>query len=245
MVVSTHQHQSIWLAMSILQKPTPETTAKLCRTAIASLISVGFVTAIKPVHAFSVTYNFTVQITSNAYEAQGVLNGTTQTGSFTYNSDGLTPYDADRLVETRDEYASPSKGNLTLTFNFLNNRYVEKDDLNYGSQFYVPDYPAALFSDGKLQGLDLLVVPSQFQPPQNALGFRIYKDTFYVGATGSSSSESGLLVGTVAYNNTATSPPSPPPGTGVAAVPEPSEIGGAIVALGVFGFWLKKVKGRR
>lgn len=230
--------------MSILQKRTIEKTAKLRWAAIASLISVGLITAVKPAYAFSVTYNFTVQITSNAYESQGLLSGTTQEGSFTYDSDGLTPYRGDDLVETRNEYVSPSKGDLILTFNFLNNRYVAQDDLNYGSQSFLPDYPAALFTDGTLQGLDFLVVPSQFQPPQNALGFRIYKDTFYVGATGSSSGESGLLVGTVAYINTATLPPPPPPSTGVEAVPEPSEIGGAIVAFSVLGFLIRKAKMR-
>ncbi|MBW4695215.1 MAG: hypothetical protein KME27_25990 [Lyngbya sp. HA4199-MV5] len=231
--------------MPTLQPPTSEKTAKLCCTAIASLISLGLVAVTKPADAFSVTYNFTVQVTSDAYESQGLLSGTTQEGSFTYNSDGLTPYKGDDLVETKDEYVSPSKGNLTLTFNFLNNRYLEKDDLNYGSEFYVPDYPAALFTDGKLLGLDYLVVPSQFQPPQSALGFRIYKDAFYVGSIDSSSNGSGLLVGTVAYINTATLPAPPPPSNGVAAVPEPSEIGGAIVAISVLGFWMRTAKGRR
>ncbi|MBW4474216.1 MAG: hypothetical protein KME45_28145 [Stenomitos rutilans HA7619-LM2] len=232
--------------MPILRKPTPNKTATLRWAAIAGLITVGLLTGDKPAYAFGVTYNFTVQITSNAYEVQGLLSGMTEQGSFTYDTDVLTPYSSIGVIETSSEqYASASRGDLTLTFNFLNNIYTEKNDLNYGDKVYEPDYPAALFTNGKLTGLDFLVVPSLFQPPQNALGFRIYKDAFYAGAIGSSASENGLQVGTVSYINAADIPAPPPPSTGVAAVPEPSEIGGAIVAASVLGFWIKKAKGKR
>lgn len=192
------------------------------RAAIASILTLSVVSVIKPAHAFSITSDFTVQITSDAYENQGLMNGTLEYGSFTYDNANLTGIGS--------ESVSGSKGSLSLQFNFFNKLYTEQNDLNYGVKSYLYDYPIAFFADGMLLGLDFLVVPPQFQPPQNDLGFRIFKDTFYVGAT--DNFNSGTLAGTVTYGDSA-------------AVPEPSEVGGAIVALGL-GIWaMRKVKGKR
>ena len=210
------------------------------------LTTLSLATTTQPAQAVNVTYNFTVQITSSAYEAQGLLNGTIEQGRFTYDSNGLKTYNGDSLPETRDEYVSASQGNLSLTFNFLNNLYTEKNDLNYGSQLYTPDYPAVLFTDGKLLGLDFLVVPSRFQPPQSAIGFRIFKDAFYFGSIDNSPEGSGMPIGTVTYGDAASFPEPPPSSAGgdVAAVPEPSEVGGAIVG-SLLGLWaIKKAKSR-
>ncbi|XGV95571.1 MAG: hypothetical protein ACAF41_22865 [Leptolyngbya sp. BL-A-14] len=194
------------------------------------MMTFGFLTAVKPVLAFSITYNFTVQITSNTYEAQGLLNGTVEQGSFTYDDSQLTGIGS--------EYASKRQGNLALTFDFLNQTYIEKDDLNYGSNAYLFDYPVAFFENGTLQGLDFLVVPSKLQPPKDALGFRIFGNAFYAGAT--DNFNSGSLVGTVAYSvPTGGSNPSDP-NRSVAGVPEPSEVGGAIVAAGCLAFFASK-----
>lgn len=229
--------------MPAVKKLMAPTILKPLWAAIASIATFNVVIAVQPAHAFSVTYNFTVQITNDAYEAQGLLNGMTEQGSFTYDTDGLTSYDPDGLTETRDQYVSASKGNLTLIFRFLNNIYTEKSDLNYGSKRYDPDYPAALFTDGKLVGLDFLVAPSQFQPPQNDLGFRIYKDAFYVGAVDNSNSVT--LSGAVTYDLVGATPAPPKPSPAAAAVPEPSEVGGTIAALSLLGIGAIRVRGQK
>ncbi|XHX77213.1 MAG: hypothetical protein RBJ76_22655 [Stenomitos frigidus ULC029] len=184
-------------------------------TTIASIATLSAIAVIKPAQAFSVTYNFTVQMTSAAYESQGLMNGATAYGSLTYDNASLTG--------SSSEHVSTSQGNLTLEFNFLNKLHTEQNDLNYGSQVYFYDYPIAFFADGTLLGLDFLTVPALLQPSQDDLGFRIFRDAFYVGAT--DNFNSGTLAGTVTYGKTA-------------AVPEPSEIGGAIVALACLGIWV-------
>jgi hypothetical protein len=185
------------------------------------MVTLGSILANKPVQAFSVTYNFTVQITSTAYESQGLMNGATEYGSLTYDNANLTGIGS--------EYVSATPGSLTLEFNFLSKLYTEQDDLNYGSDVYFYNYPVAFFSNGRLLGLDFLVVPSQAQASQDELGFRIFRELFYVGAT--DNFNSGTLAGTVTYGNSA-------------AVPEPSEIGGTILAFSCLGLWfLRRVKG--
>ena len=219
--------------MPIQWKATASVIFKPVWVAIVGLATLQLATTIKPAHAFNVTYNFAVQIDSDAYETQGLSKGTVEKGHLTYDNAALA-------VIGNDEYASPLNGNLTLEFNFLNSIYTEKNDLNYGNLSYAPDYPAFRFTDGKLVGLDFFVIPSQFQPPQKALSFRIFNDAFYVGGT--DNFNSGDKVGTVTYSDTAV-PEPPPAGSGVAAVPEPSEVGGAIVASSLLGVWaLKKVK---
>lgn len=237
-IMSKHQHKNIGTMMLATRKNAAKELFKPAWAAIVGIATLSLSTTIQPVHAFSVTYDFRVQINSDAYETQGLSKGTIEQGSFTYDNDNLTG--------SGSEYLSPLQGNLKLTFKFLNNIYTEKDDLNYGSSLYSPDYPALLLNNGELVGLDFLVVPSQFQPPQNAIGFRIYNDTFYFGATDNSPEESGSPVGTVTYGDIAVLPKPPLPGAGVAAVPEPSELGGAIVALSFLGIWvMKKVKGQQ
>lgn len=218
-----------------MQKSRIGNTSKSYWAVVLGITTLGLNMA-KPADAFSVTYNFTVQISSDAYEAQGLLNGITEQGSFTYDDTYLTGIGS--------EYASGLQGNLTLQFNFLNHIYAEKDDLNYGNNSYLYDYPTAFFSNGTLLGLDFLVVPSQLQPPQNALGFRIFNDTFYAGAT--DNFNSGSPVGTVIYGLPISPPDPPAPSGSVAAVPEPSAIGGAIVAFSCLGIGAtKKLKGKR
>jgi hypothetical protein len=194
-----------------------QTLLKMLWTTIAGIVTLGSVVAIKPAQAFSVTYNFTVQITSAAYERQGLMNGATEYGSLTYDNANLTGIG--------NEYVSAAAGSLTLEFNFLNKLYTEQDDLNYGSDAYFYQYPVAFFSNGTLLGLDFLTVPSQAQLSQNELGFRIFRDLFYVGAT--DNFNSGTLAGIVTYSNSA-------------AVPEPSEVGGTIVALSALGFGIMR-----
>ena len=231
--MSNHQHRIVSTALPPMRKLNAGDVLKPVWATIVGLTTLSLVAISKPVNAFNVTYNFTVEVNSDAYETQGLMQGTTEQGSLTYDDTGLTG--------SGSEYASPLKGNLTLDFNFLNNKYTEKDDLNYGNRSYAYDYPAAFFTNGKLVGLDFLVVPSQFQPPQDALGFRVYNNAFYVGAT--DNFNSGTQVGTVTYGDTADLPEPPPPGAGVVAgVPEPSEVGGAIVASFLGAWAMKKVK---
>ncbi len=192
-------------------------TTKGIFAAIASITTLSLATLARPAQAFDITYNFTIQINSDAYDAQGVKKGDIESGNFTY--------DDTKLTGIGSEYVSKSQGNLSIQFDFLNRYYTEKNDLNYGNTTYLYDYPVAFFKDGTLIGLDFLVVPSQFNPPQPDVGFRIFKDAFYVGAT--DNFHSGTLVGAVTYGDTA-------------AVPEPSEIGGAVVALGLISFWMIK-----
>jgi hypothetical protein len=245
--MSNHQHRNINVVMLATQKAIAKVLFKSTGAAIVGFTTLSFATTIQPAHAFSVTYNFAVKINSNAYETQGLSKGSIEQGSFTYDTAGLKPYptgDNTGSTGIRSEYVSASQGNLTLLFNFLNNIYTEKNDLNYSGQRYFTDYPVALFANGQLVGLDFLVVPSQFQPPQKALGFRIFNNDFYVGAT--DNNNSGNLVGAVTYSDTTILPDAPLPGAGVAAVPEPSELGGAIAAFGCLGVWaLKKVKGQK
>ncbi len=233
--MSKHQYINISSALPATQRTALNVIFKPIWAAIAGFTTLSFMAVSQPAQAFNVTYSFTVQINSDDYKTQGLSQGTVEQGYLTYDDAVLTGIG--------NEYVAPLNGNLTLKFNFLNNNYTEKDDLNYGNQSFITDYPAFLFTDGELVGLDFFVVPSKFQPPQNALSFRVFNDSFFVGGT--DNFNSGDKVGTVTYSNMPVLPEPSPPSTGIAAVPEPSEVGGTIVA-SLLGLWaMRKVKQKR
>ncbi|MGQ9872022.1 PEP-CTERM sorting domain-containing protein [Leptodesmis sp.] len=93
-------------------------------------------------------------------------------------------------------------------------------------------------------GLSFLVVA-----PQAPVGFFILGHEFRVGnVEGDNPYDSGVAVGTVAYTLRSPQPdpqpgphPDPAPDDGAAAVPEPSEIAGSAVALGLLGVgWYRR-----
>jgi len=98
---------------------------------VAAGIALSFTTKIKQVQAATVTYNFTVNVTS------GNLAGQTGSGSFSYDDSSLTG----RGLETLSVDS--------LSFNFLNNLYTDNDDY-----FYPQGYPTLDLNNGSVVGLN-------------------------------------------------------------------------------------------
>jgi len=171
----------------------------------------------EPAQAFSMTYDFTVNITAGTY------SGKSYAGSFKYDNANLTGSGL--------EFVSPTVGNLGIQFSFLNKSYTQLQDRDASL-----DFPRAYFQDGTLLGLSFLVVP-----PTSSPGFFIVPKNvpnlaagFYVGNT---DAYNGTLVGSVSYKPRSGSGSCS--GSSCQPVPEPSEIAGTVVAIGLLGLGLK------
>ncbi|MGI0485972.1 hypothetical protein ACN4EK_11080 [Pantanalinema rosaneae CENA516] len=172
-----------------------------------------------PVQAATITYNFEVNVTLGEYVGQ---------------YDGQFRYDDSVLTGIGDEIITPSYGNLSLLFTFLNKTYTAEDELEF------PTFPGVYFRDGQLYGLSFLVLPPRSNP-----GFFLLGTEFMIGNNGSAPEAyfNGNLVGFVTYWF---QPPDPPPDpkpcdgdASCAAVPEPSELAGGLVSLGLVGLGLR------
>lgn len=218
----------------------------------AGIATLGCVVMVKPVEAAVITYDFTVDVTTGSYV--GKYNG-----NFSYD-------DSQPLLATSNNlfYATPANHNLSIVFNFLGQTFTQQDerDLNMG-------YPNLYFSrtnnTDSIVGLSLLVLQ-----PRSPVGFFILGQEFLVGNVEGVNPYAGTPVGTVSYTKRVVpdpipspsvsppptlppSPPSPPvtvdpcEGGACAAVPEPSEIVGTGLAIGLLGLgWgiRRRIKGQ-
>ncbi|MGA7932936.1 MAG: PEP-CTERM sorting domain-containing protein [Kovacikia sp.] len=173
--------------------------------------------------AFNITYDFTVNITSGTY------SGNSYKGTFSYDNSSLTG--------TGLESVSPTQGNLGIRFNFLHTSYTQQQDRDA-----TLDFPRVYFQNGTLLGLSYLVVPPTANPgfffvPENVPNLVA---GFYLGNT---DAYNGTLAGSVTYNLQLSPGPSPGPGPCTSSscppVPEPSEIAGSLLAIGLLGLGLK------
>lgn len=105
---------------------------KLASATAAAALSFVVMEA-KTVQAATVTYDFTVDVTS------GPLTGTQPSGSFSYNDSTLTG--------TGLETLGVAQG-LSVAFNFLGKTYKETNDIEF------PEFPIVQFQERKLLGLN-------------------------------------------------------------------------------------------
>lgn len=219
------------------QMPVVVSVSKALLAAAGMAAIVGVLNS-KPAMGATVTYDFTVDVYTGAY--LGKYNG-----SFSYN--GSTPL-VPCTTNITTVCATPEANNLTVQFNFLGTTYTEKDeyDVGYPRVFFPISGTAELNPSG---GLSFLVVP-----PKASVGFLFVGHTFQVGVTEDAPYYSGTQVGTVSYTLRLPDPepgpkpdpdpdplPDPDDDGGAIAVPEPSEIAGSTLALGLLGIgWYRQ-----
>jgi hypothetical protein len=136
----------------------------------------------QPAEAFTVTYDFTVTVTSGDY-----------IGSY----QGQFSYDDANLTGNGEESVNATQDNLSILFTFLGNTYTESDDLDF------PEFPQIYFQDGNLLGLNFIVLPPKATP-----GFYLFGTEFLVGNT---DYFDGTLVGNITYKQWENPDPEPIP----------------------------------
>lgn len=157
------------------------------------------------------------------------------------NHTGTFRFDRSRMVTCPVEggsalCATPAAGGLSVLFNFMGRQYTHVDDVDYRTR----NYPAVYY----FPNLDIYYLSFIFLAPDPKNSFSILGREFYTNFSTVSKDDKGDLVGAVSYFRL----PSPNPGNPSpcqqdpsscqgAAVPEPTEIGGAVVAAGALG-WL-------
>lgn len=191
--------------------------------------------------------NFAFRVTVDQGPYQGVHTGTFR-------------FDTTRMIDCPNspkyKCATPTASNLSLLFNFMGTTYTQADDVDFfkpaqfPAVFYYPEreaVPPAYRSIFSPYVLNLIVMP-----PQTNESFAILGDSFFTGFNDVGNADKVPMTGRVSYFQLpSTSPglPSPcqlnPASCQGAAVPEPSEIAGTAIAVGVFGlFWrLRRQKG--
>lgn len=213
------------------QRPVVVSVSKALISTVAGIAAMVGVLNSKAAMGATVTYDFTVDVYTGAYI--GKYNG-----SFSY--DGSTQLVPCRSGGVSTVCANRIENNLTVQFDFLGNTYTENQERDLSA-----DYPRVFFPLSETSGgLSFLVVA-----PQAPVGFFILGHEFRVGnVEGDNPYDSGVPVGTVAYTLRSPQPdpqpgppPDPDPDNGAAAVPEPSEIAGSTLALGLLGLgWYRR-----
>ncbi len=193
---------------------------------VSGAIALNLTVHSAPAQAFNISYDFTITVPTGTYA--GVYKG-----NFKYDDAGLAGQGS--------EWVSPRQGNLSVLFNFVHTQFSQIQDRDFQV-----DFPRVSFQDGKLLGLDFLVIANPLAP--NFPGFRIAAQNdprgvragFHVGV---STSVDDNLVGSVVYTLRAGGASSGGASSGspgdAAGVPEPSEIAGSLIALGLAGLGLK------
>lgn len=206
--------------------------------ATASITALGFGGFNTVAEAAVLNYAFEVRID------QGIYRGLHR-GAFQFDNSKMTAC----LTDPTFQCATPGNGDLALSFNFLNNTYTQVDDVDYtgiSSQF------PAIYYDPDLERrglnpylLSLIVLPPRANPSFSIIGNRFFLGFNSIGEAANSANE----VGTVSYIRLPDRPPAPlPPPPDpcasssdqcqVEAVPEPAEIAGSVVAVGLLSlFW--------
>jgi hypothetical protein len=214
------------------QRPVVVSVSKAIISTAASIAAVVGVLNSKAAMGATVTYDFTVDVYTGAYI--GKYNG-----SFSYaGSTTLVPCKSGGVQTV---CANRIENNLTVQFDFLGNTYTENQERDLSA-----DYPRVFFPLSETSGgLSFLVVS-----PRAPVGFFILGHTFRVGNTegddpyGSEEDNVGNVVYKLRLPNPDTQPgppPDPAPDNGAAAVPEPSEIAGSTLALGLLGLgWYRR-----
>jgi hypothetical protein len=187
------------------------------------------------------TYDFTVNVTS---------------GGAIGRYDGNFRFDASKPLILCDAVrgfycANPVDNNLTVQFDFLGKTYTEKDDSGFNL------FPNVVFNSPVINAQSSQDVALSFlvSPPQ-ADGFFIFGGDFRMGR-GTDLFSEATSVGNVVIRTLQLPGPQPGPqpgphpepvpepcaGDSCTAVPEPSEIAGSVVALGLLGLvWRSRRK---
>lgn len=201
---------------------------------VAGIAALGCVASGAPAEAATVTYDFTVDITTGNTVGK-------YTGNFSFELDPATNPLRPCSTNSTLLCAFANTHALTLAFNFPgrpNNAYTGADDRDGGA------FPAVYFTQQNvLVGLGFIVGPSATNQSFAILGREFYQGFVDYPNTTTKAN----LVGAITY---ALRPPSGPgsgPGNdpcdrdpdscNPVAVPEPSEIAGSAIAVGLLGGW--------
>lgn len=188
---------------------------------------------VSPVKAAILNYAFEVTVDQGPY-AGGIYRG-----NFKFDNSNLV-----RCSPASTRFcATPAQNALTLSFTFLGQTYNEQSDADYltsGQSFpSVYFYPERVNTTLSPYVLSFIVLP-----PTSPVSFSILGDYFFTGFSGiGDANDPAKLSGKVSYTLL---PDNKPPGElppcqvdpkfcEGEAVPEPSEIAGSAVALGLMG----------
>jgi len=168
---------------------------------------------------------------------QGPFQGT-HTGSLRFDSAKMVSCPDAPLLKCATPSDDPSKDNLSLIFEFMGERYDRTSDFEYATRKF-----PAVYASPELNAFALSFI---VMPPKSQTSFAILGESFYAGFTNPYQANQGPAIGKVSYfwlNDPKPDPPSPCltnpascPGT---AVPEPSEIAGSAVAVGLVGLFAR------
>lgn len=215
------------------------TALKSLLAAAAGATALGLA-AIAPAKAATLTYDFTVSL----YGEPSVSNPSTS--PITYK--GLFSFDASQPLvncSSPEEIffcALSGQHNLSVEFGYAGKTYTQQDDRDYGSL-----YPAAYFNQtGTLVGLSFIVDPSTANTSFAILGREFYQgfsNQEYPQPSKDSTKKAKYKAGEVSYALRVPDPvpgdPSPcqldPDSCPTTGVPEPSEIAGSAIAIGLLG----------
>lgn len=189
---------------------------------------------------------------------RGTNAGSNFRGTFEFDDSKLVPC----VTAPGNLCATPGDSALRVVFDFMGQRYTEKSDVDYNGrpEFRIPPLKfASLYFIPTLreQGLEPYVLSLLVMAPETqtnfavlgqvfSFGFPKYSDPMQVGTA----EDPTFQVGSVRYTrlpDTRPTDPSPcktdPDSCNPAAVPEPSEIAGSVVAVGLLGlFWRSRRK---
>ncbi|MDX2229244.1 MAG: PEP-CTERM sorting domain-containing protein [Leptolyngbyaceae cyanobacterium bins.349] len=198
--------------------------------------------------------NFAFEVSINQGPYAGVHKG-----SFQFDSARLGP-----CVITTDPNAlcaTPKDSNLSLIFNLMGTTYTHADDVDY--QGVAADFPAVYYYPGlENTGTVPYALSYIVMPPKTNISFAVFDVRFFMGFPDVGQVATNPALGTVTYTRilSPAPPPLPPPplppaplppappdpspceldpaSCYVEAAPEPSEIGGTVLAAGLLGlFW--------
>ncbi|MDX2240157.1 MAG: hypothetical protein NW224_05690 [Leptolyngbyaceae cyanobacterium bins.302] len=188
---------------------------------------------------------------------QGPYSGTHK-GSFRFDDTKLAPC----FTVPSQNCATPGDSGLSITFNFMGNTYTHESDVDYnggrevedpqnptGPRVVMPPFKFAsvyYYPDQEKKGLNPYLLSLLVMAPTSDVNFAILGNSFRIGfPTYGDAGNSAFDLGKITYSRlpgTQPGDPSPcqldPDSCNPAAVPEPSEIAGSVVAVGLVGlFW--------
>jgi len=221
---------------------------------LGAIVGATALTFVSPADAEAAVLRYGFDVTIN----QGTNADSTYQGTFEFDDSKLVPC----VTSPNDLCATPGDNALKVVFDFMGKRYTEKSDVDYNGrpELRIPPLKfASLYFIPTLkdQGLEPYVLSLLVMAPETQTNFAILGQVFSFGFPKysdpnqvSTAEDPNFWVGSVKYTRVPELPPeypSPcqtdPDSCNPAAVPEPSEIAGSVVAVGLLGiFWRSRRK---
>ncbi|EKQ70606.1 hypothetical protein OsccyDRAFT_0905 [Leptolyngbyaceae cyanobacterium JSC-12] len=212
--------------------------------AVAGTTALTMAVEASPAKAAILNYAFEVTVTRGSYA------GNVYKGSFKFDDAALVPCPQPSVLLC----ATPAQSALTLSFSFLNQTYNEQSDVDYFSSNQ--SFPAVYYFPNLANtSVEPYALSFVVFPPTSPVSFSVFGDLFFVELSDFDDlRDPGKAVGTVRYTRLLDSSPPrlpsdptpcqvDPDSCNGQAVPEPSEIAGSVVALGLMGLvWRSRRK---